>query len=686
MKTFRLIGAGLFAVLLGFAFTGCSSDDDKGGGSTEKPETEKQITGQLSSGTDNSISYDDCKIICSGGESDIENGAFATNTYVNDNVQTFVVADESDNVYLLSRTPVVGENELTIDAHTTTMALVTMHPLFSGTKAEEYNDIVNFVTSSSKFDALHAEVEKSIAEKRDIFDLTNEGLLIALSDLMEDLTSEVDVEEDDYAGGLDDIVNASTRAIYNDPKVYPFYADITGNILTLRNTGLTPSYYGSVMEPDGSETPFSVSARDDYGFFLDLWLNRDAYFYGEKCQYRFSKQGEYYFNLSRLHPSATSDFFLRMTNSLLSIVGLDVEQSIRAEISNTISRAIINAGYGVYENTIEPMAYIEIAWDGFMSWVDDGGYKYLKREALQALAKSFAKSFDFYGKIKGGFNALMRMTYGINAPTDVNFCLCYYNNVVSTCSEVILHKVSGDAQTGYANQKLLLPLVVGVETLEEGENSYHRIKFEVVSGGGSVASELVSADYNNQASTYWTLGTEGEQTVKVTAVDVITDKEISTPVYFTATLDKADVTIRLDWNKHSGNTDIDLHVIDPYGEEIYYSHMYSESGGYLDRDDRVGPGPEHVRWSNAPAGTYKIFVRYYPNGDPDRSITSYKVSVTANGVKYAPKTGSIAYDTKVAVGQFTIGGSSAATRSASSGILDETDYIDSPSFYEKKQP
>lgn len=192
----------------------------------------------------------------------------------------------------------------------------------------------------------------------------------------------------------------------------------------------------------------------------------------------------------------------------------------------------------------------------------------------------------------------------------------------------------------------------------------------------------VAAYSNNQASTYWTLGESGEQKVKAAVVDIITDKEISDPVYFTAELDSAEITIRLDWSKHSCNTDIDLHVIDPYEEEIAYYNMTSASGGYLDRDDTVGPGPEHIRWSNAPVGTYKIYVHYYPNGAEDRSITSYKVSVNADGVTYQPKTGSIAYDQFIPVGQFTIGESS-TTRSIPSVTLDNTAPVEKKIFPKK---
>ena len=91
---------------------------------------------------------------------------------------------------------------------------------------------------------------------------------------------------------------------------------------------------------------------------------------------------------------------------------------------------------------------------------------------------------------------------------------------------------------------------------------------------------------DNIASVEWTLGESGEQEVRAVVIDIITEKEISEPVYFKANLEKAEITVRLDWSQHSGNTDIDLHVIDPNGDRICFYQMTSPSGGYLDRDDR----------------------------------------------------------------------------------------------------
>lgn len=81
------------------------------------------------------------------------------------------------------------------------------------------------------------------------------------------------------------------------------------------------------------------------------------------------------------------------------------------------------------------------------------------------------------------------------------------------------------------------------------------------------------------------------------------------------TLGTGDVQVTLRWHTLD---DLDLHVIDPLGEEIYYAHSTSASGGELDVDMNVGCGStrspvENVFWHSgeAPRGTYRVRVNYY---------------------------------------------------------------------------
>lgn len=89
------------------------------------------------------------------------------------------------------------------------------------------------------------------------------------------------------------------------------------------------------------------------------------------------------------------------------------------------------------------------------------------------------------------------------------------------------------------------------------------------------------------------------------------------------------IHIGLSWNSDS---DIDLHVVDPFGERIYFGHTTSQSGGYLDRDDVDGYGPENIYWgSNAPDGKYTVYVHYYDHNSTPVPASQYRVRIV-NGL------------------------------------------------------
>lgn len=111
-----------------------------------------------------------------------------------------------------------------------------------------------------------------------------------------------------------------------------------------------------------------------------------------------------------------------------------------------------------------------------------------------------------------------------------------------------------------------------------------------------------------------------------------------------------DLQATLRW---AGAADLDLHVVDPSGEEIYYGRPTSASGGRLDHDANAGcngaaddDNPvENIYWptGGAPAGTYTVWVKVYnPCGAP----LDWKLSSRRNGVAVLNETGtgdSIAY-------------------------------------------
>jgi Ca-activated chloride channel family protein len=59
------------------------------------------------------------------------------------------------------------------------------------------------------------------------------------------------------------------------------------------------------------------------------------------------------------------------------------------------------------------------------------------------------------------------------------------------------------------------------------------------------------------------------------------------------------------------NTDIDLHVRDPNGEEAFYGHQRTRQGGRMSADFTGGYGPEEFSLRKPKPGTYSVRARFY---------------------------------------------------------------------------
>jgi hypothetical protein len=70
-----------------------------------------------------------------------------------------------------------------------------------------------------------------------------------------------------------------------------------------------------------------------------------------------------------------------------------------------------------------------------------------------------------------------------------------------------------------------------------------------------------------------------------------------------------DLRVVLAWD--TDNTDIDLHVIDPNGEEAFYGAPLSYQGGRVSPDNTVGYGPEEYSLKEAKPGVYRVEVNFY---------------------------------------------------------------------------
>ena len=70
-----------------------------------------------------------------------------------------------------------------------------------------------------------------------------------------------------------------------------------------------------------------------------------------------------------------------------------------------------------------------------------------------------------------------------------------------------------------------------------------------------------------------------------------------------------DVRVVLAWDADA--TDVDLHVIDPNGDEVYYGRNLSYQGGAITRDATGGYGPEEFALRNAKPGKYRVEANFF---------------------------------------------------------------------------
>ena len=71
------------------------------------------------------------------------------------------------------------------------------------------------------------------------------------------------------------------------------------------------------------------------------------------------------------------------------------------------------------------------------------------------------------------------------------------------------------------------------------------------------------------------------------------------------------VKLRIAMSWDVDQTDIDIHVLEPNGEEAYYGHRRTSEGGFVSEDVTTGYGPEEYLKKDLERGVYKICSNYF---------------------------------------------------------------------------
>ena len=175
--------------------------------------------------------------------------------------------------------------------------------------------------------------------------------------------------------------------------------------------------------------------------------------------------------------------------------------------------------------------------------------------------------------------------------------------------------------------------VVGVVVQVEGYHGYYQMPVELFAG--QVEMVILLSTLGGQEVDF------DEVTLSLSAIDAKGHRSEPTPYTLNVNhqAQSGEVQVSVSWDSPS---DVDLHVIEPGGEEIYYGHKTSATGGQLDLDSNPacgidGVNNENVTWAtDSPEGTYQVLVDYFSNcsipsaGGED--VTHYIVTVKNCGI------------------------------------------------------
>ncbi|MEO6281475.1 DUF2135 domain-containing protein [Roseateles sp.] len=120
----------------------------------------------------------------------------------------------------------------------------------------------------------------------------------------------------------------------------------------------------------------------------------------------------------------------------------------------------------------------------------------------------------------------------------------------------------------------------------------------------------------------WSFGT-GSHGIEVRSPD----GQVKRRQFYEAQPDRVRTRLRVVLSWDSDSTDLDLHVVSPDGQHVFYGARVAANGGALDVDVTTGFGPEIFATPAPLRGAYHVFVNYYGAGEQRGVITTAQVAI-----------------------------------------------------------
>ena len=183
----------------------------------------------------------------------------------------------------------------------------------------------------------------------------------------------------------------------------------------------------------------------------------------------------------------------------------------------------------------------------------------------------------------------------------------------------------------------------------ESANAFQRVVVATVSGTRgwwevTLPSAATSADLVVTVAPDVTLDTLETQFAVGAAGSTSVGAYDEAPIGVINNVGTGEVQVSISWDSP---TDVDLHVVTPNDEEIYYGQRTSPEGGELDLDSNAActldeKRNENITWANgtAPRGTYTVRVDYW-DACAFTGTTHYVVTVRRKGQTSLTFTGTL---------------------------------------------
>lgn len=469
----------------------------------EATENSTYITGTIDAGN---LNTSDFKVMSIFEEVEVGNNKFTIQTFECDLPQMLMVKNNKDEVVMLYRDLTNSNNEITINAYSTAITLLTFHPVLGAIHGDDYRELINLISTRKSFDTYLSAVEKSISQNRFIYDTTNTELLDAAKNLFADLIS--DSIKFDKKFGINLKSNSPLTDLYDCAPI-----DVTaeGNTLKFKIPGLTPTYECKVYdEYGGYEGYFFVPTRGNYG----VWdatlcvLGQGDWLWGEEASFTFNDYSKKTFVFNR----SGIETFSQLALCILQALGVPEEWVPIRKVATSIMTALAQNGISLATpgGNFQTLFYsaLPIALDATLEVVEEIPFFTPKRYLNLSY---FAKRALFWVNIVEGSGNLTGRIYSyLNSRDEITFCSQRFsNNKFGICTDATLRKKDGDNQTAFPGDLLPKPIVVELITENDISDRNYIVKF-VTNNGHGWYDEIEVPIINNTASYQWRLNENDE--------------------------------------------------------------------------------------------------------------------------------------------------------------------------------